>query len=96
MDDLEISPALAELYKLQNDLGEPVPCTNYPEAFSVEYGDADWGYTVNAAKSLCAQCPIRLQCLDYAMKNEDYNIWGGMTAGERARLQGRSRSRFAA
>lgn len=42
----------------------------------------------NTAIDLCYQCPIMLQCAEYAIThNEEWGIWGGMTADERRRLQ---------
>jgi WhiB family transcriptional regulator, redox-sensing transcriptional regulator len=36
------------------------------------------------AKAVCAQCPVRSECLDQAIENDErYGIWGGMTDGER-------------
>jgi len=36
------------------------------------------------AKSICVICPVRGQCLDYAMViREPYGIWGGLTETER-------------
>ena len=36
------------------------------------------------AKSICVVCPVRSQCLDYAMViKEPYGIWGGLTETER-------------
>ena len=34
-------------------------------------------------------CPVRTQCLGYAMRHEKYGIWGGLTAQERAELRPR-------
>jgi WhiB family transcriptional regulator, redox-sensing transcriptional regulator len=40
-----------------------------------------------AVKKICAECPVRQLCLDYAIKNrERYGVWGGMGSKERARL----------
>lgn len=39
------------------------------------------------AKSVCAECPVRAPCLDYALaRNETHGIWGGRTELERQRL----------
>jgi WhiB family redox-sensing transcriptional regulator len=36
------------------------------------------------AKSICRICPVKAQCLDYAMEiREPYGIWGGLTEAER-------------
>lgn len=40
------------------------------------------------AKSVCASCPVREQCLNYALtQNEVYGIWGGMTERERRAIK---------
>ena len=40
------------------------------------------------ALSICATCPVRAQCLDYAIRNrEPYGIWGGATPEQRRRLR---------
>lgn len=37
-----------------------------------------------AAKSICATCPVLLQCREHALgTKEPYGIWGGMTEEER-------------
>lgn len=39
------------------------------------------------AKAVCARCPVRAECLDYALDNGlDHGIFGGATADERRRL----------
>lgn len=39
---------------------------------------------VNRAKAICAVCPVRAQCLAYALVNwEKVGIWGGETENER-------------
>lgn len=38
------------------------------------------------AKAICASCPVRAQCLDYALGNSiKYGIWGGLSGEERER-----------
>jgi len=40
------------------------------------------------ALSICAMCPVRVQCLDYAIRNrETYGIWGGATPDQRRRIR---------
>jgi WhiB family transcriptional regulator, redox-sensing transcriptional regulator len=37
------------------------------------------------AKAICAGCPVRGDCLAFAVRTgQAHGIWGGMTAGERA------------
>ncbi len=38
------------------------------------------------AINLCAACPVLDQCLNYALRNELYGIWGGTTPAERQTL----------
>jgi WhiB family transcriptional regulator, redox-sensing transcriptional regulator len=47
-----------------------------------------WAGQVEKAKALCAECPVRSQCLRYAIsKNEDHGVWGGMTRDERIQVR---------
>lgn len=41
------------------------------------------------AKSICAQCPVREACLDYAITYDERGIWGGTTEGQRRRIRER-------
>lgn len=49
------------------------------------------------AKSLCVRCPVRLECLDYALRaREPHGIWGGLNEVERrALIRERERTRQA-
>ena len=47
------------------------------------------------AKHLCrSACPVRLICLQRALKGNEQGIWGGMTDEERVLLGARSRRRM--
>lgn len=42
------------------------------------------GEPTEPAKAVCAQCPVRAECLDYAMSTaQKYGIWGGTSERER-------------
>jgi len=49
------------------------------------------------AKVVCATCPVRQECLDYAIvtRQED-GVWGGLTESERRRERRRRATRRAA
>jgi len=39
------------------------------------------------AKAVCARCPVRQQCLEFALAvREPHGIWGGLNETERKRL----------
>jgi len=45
---------------------------------------------VGMSKALCAECPVNLLCLEYALEsNEDEGIWGGLTNSERKAIRRR-------
>ena len=49
------------------------------------------------AKRICAACPVRSECLDHAIKNDErFGIWGGMTQKERATYKKNLRKKSAA
>ena len=36
------------------------------------------------AKSVCGRCPVRTECLTYALETRiEFGVWGGMTGKER-------------
>ena len=45
------------------------------------------------AKSYCYRCPVRVDCLEYAIKADEIGVWGGMTTSER-RKEARRRRRI--
>jgi WhiB family transcriptional regulator, redox-sensing transcriptional regulator len=48
------------------------------------------GESAEPARQVCAGCPVRQPCLDYAISNRiAYGIWGGLTERERRALRSR-------
>ena len=42
---------------------------------------------VKAAKAICADCPVKQDCLDQAIRaHEPYAIWGGLTVKQRQKV----------
>lgn len=39
------------------------------------------------AKLACLNCPVKNDCLDHALKNNEHGIWGGTTEQQRKRLR---------
>ena len=56
------------------------------EEFFPEYGES-----TQAAKTVCAVCPVREACLGYALAtNQTIGVWGGLTVVERRALKRRA------
>jgi WhiB family transcriptional regulator, redox-sensing transcriptional regulator len=54
------------------------------------------GEDSEAAKAVCRNCPVRLECLDYALSaRELFGVWGGLSERERREVR-RKRRRGAA
>lgn len=53
-----------------------------PDAWFPEKGMSAWW-----AKQVCRRCPVRTECLGYALTHgETQGIWGGLSYNERLRL----------
>ena len=54
-----------------------------PEAFFPEKGGS-----TREAKRVCLSCEVRVECLEYALENDErFGIWGGLSERERRRLK---------
>ena len=50
--------------------------------------------SIAQAKAVCAECPVREACLQYALAtNQAAGVWGGLDAGDRRRMRRRIRDR---
>jgi WhiB family redox-sensing transcriptional regulator len=69
---------------------EPLPwatearCLNAdPDVFFPEKGGS-----TREAKRICGECPVRVECLEWALENDErFGIWGGMSERERRKLK---------
>ena len=65
-----------------------------PEIFFSEAPGAGAARDIRAAKKVCHDCPVRAQCLDYALTCErspdfpggPHGVWGGLDHHERRQL----------
>ncbi|WP_406425684.1 WhiB family transcriptional regulator [Streptomyces sp. NBC_00842] len=49
------------------------------------------------AKAVCAKCPVRAQCLEWAVETrQDFGVWGGMSERERRDLHRRKARSYGA
>ena len=54
-----------------------------PEAFF-----PDKGGSTREAKRVCAGCPVRAECLEFALASDErFGIWGGLSERERRRVR---------
>jgi len=54
-----------------------------PEAFFPEKGGS-----TREAKKVCTSCEVRVECLEYALANDErFGIWGGLSERERRRVK---------
>lgn len=54
-----------------------------PEAFFPEKGGS-----TREAKRICTACPVRNECLEHALANDErFGIWGGLSERERRRMK---------
>ena len=50
------------------------------------------GESVKEAKAVCARCPVRAECLEYALLHRiEHGVWGGASERERRRILRRRR-----
>lgn len=57
-----------------------------PEAFFPEKGGS-----TREAKKICVNCPVRQECLEYALAHDErFGIWGGLSERERRKLKKRA------
>ena len=57
-----------------------------PEAFFREKGGS-----TREAKRVCTACEVRVECLEYALANDErFGIWGGLSERERRKLKRRA------
>jgi len=55
------------------------------------------GVGVDFARRICADCPVKSPCLEYALRNGiDHGVWGGASERERRRIARRRRLERAA
>ncbi len=73
MIQIETLPWASEAKCLQAD-----PDTFFPEK----------GGSTREAKRICAECPVRSECLEHALEqDEKFGIWGGLSERERRKLK---------
>jgi WhiB family redox-sensing transcriptional regulator len=72
------TPATSESWRMDALCAETDPEAYFPEK----------GGSTRDAKRVCGGCPVRAQCLEFALANDErFGIWGGLSERERRRLR---------
>jgi len=64
---------------------------NWKEAGACIGADPDLFFPISnqadhAAKAICARCIVRVQCLDEALRHDEWGVWGGTNEVERRKI----------
>jgi WhiB family redox-sensing transcriptional regulator len=61
-----------------------------PDLFAPDGTTGRWALRTAQAKAICGRCPVRTQCLEWALDTrQEYGIYGGLTEDERWNLRRR-------
>lgn len=86
---LPLAPDIGERWKAHGlCVDDPRPDDWFPA------GEENQHPQVARAVATCGRCPVRPECLEYAMEAGERGIWGGLDGEQRTRLQ-RQRNRKA-
>jgi len=77
----------ATTYKLP--CREPKPDLYFGDSQDEEerYNDEE----AHEVAALCATCPLKFPCLEWALLNDEHGVWGGMTRSQRQQLKDRGK-----
>lgn len=80
---LGIERKYLELHEAIREIGS-VECEELPDVFfAYEASRESQKLVEEIAKGICQNCPVRIQCRDYALSTRVSGIWGGTTEAER-------------
>lgn len=79
-------------FDVQEPWYEEAACATY--SAEVFFPPSEIPLAANQAKAICEGCPVREECLSFALETaQAEGVWGGMDAGERRRMRRRIRDR---
>ena len=83
-EDYRTSSVLRDAATYKEELQDPSARAEAEAGLKVLAAEAE-----DSAKGICTGCPVRLECLRYALENDErYGIWGGENARERRQISG--------
>jgi len=81
-----------EVWEPEHEWREEAACTGADTELFFPPGEDETA--AMQAKKICQICPVREDCLQYALAtNQSEGVWGGMSSGDRRRLRRRLRDR---
>lgn len=63
-----------------------LPCTKAPAVYYPKPGD---NQAARIARWLCARCPVKQRCAEWAIRHEAHGHWGGLSEDDRATIRAR-------
>jgi WhiB family redox-sensing transcriptional regulator len=57
------------------------------EPYANFYPSFDSPSSTAYAISICERCPVRAECLDWALENDEFGVWGGTSEATRRSLK---------
>jgi len=80
------------LFEPEDDWRDQAACAGSGDDLFFPIGEDE--SAAGPAKAVCALCPVKDECLQYARAtNQTEGVWGGMTGSERRRLRRRMRDK---
>lgn len=71
-----------------NDLGLTPNCVGTdPEAWFFQKGSNSHSRAFQTLQRICNECPLKDQCLEWAIRHEKSGIWAGTTVEDRERIR---------
>jgi len=81
----------AEAWEYPEFIGKGTPACASPDVdpdfFFVDPHEAGHKQKTEIAKKSCKPCPYAIECLAWALKNNEIGVWGGTTERERKALK---------
>jgi len=86
------NPRLIDLFAVLKPSAAPEDLSWQDQAVCGEIGGDFWfpekGGSTREPKKVCRACPVRSDCLEYALNHDErFGVWGGMSERERRRLK---------
>lgn len=91
--DTNLAPVGGPRWKQQNWMADAV-CKGQTHHFFAPAGEREERRLVREAiaRRICAECPVLLECRDYARRNGELGFWGGENDDERMAFRRRART----